>query len=128
MPSRLSHLMTFTTSVICMSRLTLPLIRCERSPRPVSVGVKTLAAPGILPPAALVLPCTSWPRRSRRSDTRRQHQPRLARRRELTRRFLIDVAPGPWPPDRPKRPQPRRQLSRGALHLLRSAVSLFLPP
>src|SRR5437773_514134 len=50
--------MTLTMSVMCMSRSTSRLIRCDRSPRPVSVGVKTL-----------------WPRRSRRSETRRQHQP-----------------------------------------------------
>src|SRR5438105_60328 len=58
MPSRLSHLMTLTMSVTCISRSTSRLMRCERSPRPVRVGVNTL-----------------WPRRSSRSETRRQHQP-----------------------------------------------------
>src|SRR5215208_1210756 len=50
--------MALTMSVTWVARAMLPLIRCERSPRPVSVGVNTL-----------------WPRSLRRSATRRQHQP-----------------------------------------------------
>ena len=45
-------------SVMWVSRSTSLLRRCERSPTPVSVGENTL-----------------WPFFSRRSDTRRQHQP-----------------------------------------------------
>src|SRR6516162_791882 len=58
MSLRSSHLMTLTTSVMCVSRLISLLMRCERSPTPVSVGVNTL-----------------WPCCSSKSDTRRQHQP-----------------------------------------------------
>src|SRR6516225_9741256 len=42
MSLRFSHLMTLTTSVMWVSRLISLLMRCERSPRPVSVGVNTL--------------------------------------------------------------------------------------
>src|SRR5258705_325624 len=45
-------------SVMWVSRMMSLLMRCERSPTPVSVGENTL-----------------WPFFSRRSDTRRQHQP-----------------------------------------------------
>src|SRR5215813_1642201 len=58
MSLRLSHLMTLTISLTWVARLTLPSMRCERSPNPVIVGVNTL-----------------WPRFCRRSATRRQHQP-----------------------------------------------------
>src|ERR1035441_1737356 len=51
-------MITFAMSVICVVRSIVGLIRCERSPRPVSVGVNTLC------PLAV-----------RRSATRRQHQP-----------------------------------------------------
>src|SRR5262245_41796818 len=55
---RSSHLKTLTMSVMWVSRLMSLLMRCERSPTPVSVAVNTL-----------------WPCFSSRSDTRRQHQP-----------------------------------------------------
>src|SRR6516162_2110480 len=58
MPLRLSHLMTLTISLTWVARLTLPSMRCERSPNPVIVGVNTLCPPFC-----------------RRSATRRQHQP-----------------------------------------------------
>src|SRR5450759_4319871 len=50
--------MTLTTSIMWVSRLMSRLIKCERSPRPVNVGVNTLC-----------------PFRSSRSDTRLQHHP-----------------------------------------------------
>src|SRR5689334_22641995 len=55
---RPSYLIRLTTSVTWVSRSTAGVSRWTRSPRPVSVGVKTL-----------------WPRFSSRSATRRQHQP-----------------------------------------------------
>src|SRR6476619_7924866 len=58
MSLRLSHLTTLTMSVTWVARSILLPIRCERSPSPVMVGANTLC-----------------PFFSRRSDTRRQHQP-----------------------------------------------------
>src|SRR3954454_3309999 len=55
---RPSYLIRLTTSVTWVSRSTAGVRRWTRSPRPVSVGVKTL-----------------WPCFSSRSATRRQHQP-----------------------------------------------------
>src|SRR6516164_5084131 len=55
---RSSHLITLTMSVMCVSRTISLLMRCERSPTPVRVGVNTLCPPFC-----------------RRSATRRQHQP-----------------------------------------------------
>src|SRR5947207_8652032 len=58
MARRSSYLATLTMSATCVSRLIAPLIRCERSPSPVSVGVNTV-----------------WPCARNRSAARRQHQP-----------------------------------------------------
>src|SRR5216684_7813420 len=58
MSRRSSHFTTLTMSATWVSRLIAPLIRCERSPSPVSVGVNTV-----------------WPCARKRSATRRQHQP-----------------------------------------------------
>src|SRR5712691_789771 len=58
MSRRSSYLTTLTMSAMWVSRLIAPLIRCERSPSPVSVGVNTV-----------------WPCARKRSATRRQHQP-----------------------------------------------------
>src|SRR5262245_35158333 len=58
MSLRPSHLITLTMSVMWVARLILGSIRWLRSPSPVIVGVNTL-----------------WPFFSRRSVTRRQHQP-----------------------------------------------------
>src|SRR5262245_38874847 len=58
MSRRSSHLIRLTMSAMWVSRLMSLLMRCERSPTPVSVGANTL-----------------WPFFSSRSATRRQHQP-----------------------------------------------------
>src|SRR6476620_1339199 len=67
--------MWLTTSATWVaSRISL-LIRCERSPNPVSVGVNTL-----------------WPCRSSRSVTRRQHQPPCQAPCTRTKVFAADEA------------------------------------
>src|SRR5579864_3240936 len=53
-----SHFITLTTSAMCVFRSMPARSRCERSPSPVSVGVKT-----------------TWPPPRSRSATRCQHQP-----------------------------------------------------
>src|SRR5258705_29680 len=76
MPLRSSHLTTLTTSAMWVSRSMLGLIKCERSPRPVSVGVNTL-----------------WPCFSSRSATRRQHQPPCQAPCTSTKVFCAVCAP-----------------------------------
>src|SRR5262249_6875637 len=91
---RFSHLITLTMSVMCVSRTISLLMRCERSPTPVRVGVNTLCPPYC-----------------RRSATRRQHQPPCQAPCTRTKVFgaLVCAAAGAPPNAAALAPAPARQ-------------------